>query len=437
MKRTLATFVLISTLAGSRARATAAPAAAATDDPLQLWNQTALASLRERRASDAEVARLLAMLNVAMYDAINGIESRTGHDDREHALVPPAGAPPRGDLREAASAAAAAVLQAVYPGLTTPARAQLEERVVHRCGARATNAAGNDGRAWGAQVGAQVVNLRSNDGSSPTETQALSGASGQFAGVWSGVQYRNLQPFAIANPADYVTAGPPAIGTLDYAAALAEVKLLGNVSIKDADKSEIYQYWSLSSGTAQPPGEWLKIALEVAAARGLGLADEARLLALVSMALVDTVAPTVTTKFTYGHWRPTPAIRQAANDENPYTDNDQAWAARAGSTGSSPEHTSGHSAFSAAAATTLAGFFCDDGIAFSHVSDSSPGGKPRSFPGFSAAAAEAGRSRVLGGVHFEFSNQAGLAAGKGVAAEVLAKKLLLRRGKTHFGRCPL
>ena len=43
---------------------------------------------------------------------------------------------------------------------------------------------------------------------------------------------------------------------------------------------------------------------------------------------------------------------------------------------------------------------------------------------------------MVGGLHFEFSNQAGLALGRGVAGEVLATRLLLRSGETHTGACP-
>jgi hypothetical protein len=84
----------------------------------------------------------------------------------------------------------------------------------------------------------------------------------------------------------------------------------------------------------------------------------------------------------------------------------------------------------------LAGVFCNDAIPFTHATDSAPGGTARSYPSFSAAAAEAGRSRVYGGQHFEFSNQAGFAIGRGVAAEVLASSLLVRSGPTHVGSCP-
>jgi hypothetical protein len=155
------------------------------------------------------------------------------------------------------------------------------------------------------------------------------------------------------------------------------------------------------------------------------------------MAMSDTVAPTYMTKFIYRHWRPATAIREADTDGNPLTDADAGWAPRAGGIGTSPEYWSGHSSFSAAGAAALAGFFCADGIAFTLATDSAAPGEARSYPSFSDAAAEAGRSRVVGGIHFEFSNQEGLASGRAVAAEILARKLLLRHGPTHLGECPL
>jgi hypothetical protein len=155
------------------------------------------------------------------------------------------------------------------------------------------------------------------------------------------------------------------------------------------------------------------------------------------MATADTVAPTYMTKFVFNSWRPATAIREADTDGNPSTTADPTWAPRGGGIGANPEHWSGHSVFSAAAATVLSGFFCNDSISFSLATDSAPSGQARTYPSFSAAATEAGASRIFGGVHFQFSNQAGLSAGRAIAEEVLAHKLLLRRGPTHFGQCPL
>jgi hypothetical protein len=233
------------------------------------------------------------------------------------------------------------------------------------------------------------------------------------------------------------TCNPPTC--LDYAAAFADVKLVGNMAISDQDKLDTFRYWSLGGGTDQPPGAWIQVALQVTANKPMPLPETTRLFALVSMALADTVAPTFYTKWHFRHWRPTTAINEADTDGNPYTD-PASWAARSGQVGGSPEYWSGHSSFSAAGATTLAGFFCKDDIAFTLLTDTTspnPPNAPRNYPSFSAAAAEAGRSRVVGGLHFEFSNQQALASGRGIAAEILANKLLRTTDPTHFGQCPL
>ncbi|GAA2823221.1 vanadium-dependent haloperoxidase [Nonomuraea rubra] len=416
----------------------APPATAVPDvDPARAWNEQALRVVRAERASDADAARTYAMLNAGMYDAVNGIATARGDSRaRTPALRDPRGAPARGDQQAAAVAAAHAVLTRLYPGQ----EASLTERLdadLGRLGAGPRVAAG---RAWGESVGRDVHAARQDDGSSPVETQPAGSGPGVFGQAWSGVQYRGMRPFGIADAAPYVGDGPPAPASLDYAAAFAEVRLVGDAAIADAGKSAVYQYWSLPAGTAQPPGEWVKIALAVD--RPLPLADEARLFALLGMALADTSIPTVRTKFAFRHWRPQAAIQQADTDGNPYTEPVAGWRARAGSAGSSPEYISGHSSFSGAGAAVLAGFFCADRIPFTLVTDSAPvdpaTGQPwrRSFPGFSAAAADAGRSRVDGGLHLSFSNLDGLAMGAGVAAEILAGRLLLKAGPTHTGECP-
>jgi hypothetical protein len=244
-------------------------------------------------------------------------------------------------------------------------------------------------------------------------------------------------PFAIKDANTYVSVGPPSLSSLDYAAAVAEVQLLGNAAIPDPEKLDVFQYWSLAAGTSQPAGAWIQIALAVTDARPLPIEESTRLFALLSMAMADTVPVTTMTKFVYNTWRPATAIREAASDGNPHTAADSTWAPRAGGIGGNPEHWSGHSAFSGAAASVLAGYFCKDAIPFSLVTDSAPAGRARSYASFWVAAEEAGASRVFGGLHFQFSNRAALIAGRAIGGEVLDRALLREHGPTHFGDCPL
>ena len=95
-----------------------------------------------------------------------------------------------------------------------------------------------------------------------------------------------------------------------------------------------------------------------------------------------------------------------------------------------PTYVSGHSTFSAAAATVLADFFGTDHVHFATSDDTLPG-VTRSFDSFSAAAAEAGQSRVYGGIHYQFDNQDGLALGRKVGSYVFSHVLVAEQHGGH------
>src|SRR5262249_23929322 len=122
------------------------------------------------------------------------------------------------------------------------------------------------------------------------------------------------------------------------------------------------------------------------------------------------------TKFTYNTWRPITVAAEAASADNTAVQPIANWTPLL-STPPFPEYMSGQSTFSAAAATVLAAFF-GDSYSFTASSMGLPGA-PRWYPSLAAAAADAGESRVYGGIHFEFSNTAGQTVGSALAAYVL------------------
>jgi membrane-associated phospholipid phosphatase len=81
-----------------------------------------------------------------------------------------------------------------------------------------------------------------------------------------------------------------------------------------------------------------------------------------------------------------------------------------------PEYTSGHSTVSAASASVLTGLY--GAVAFTEATPVQPGFAPRSFPSFMAAAAEAARSRLYGGIHYPMGNDHGSLQGQCVAGHV-------------------
>ncbi len=90
-----------------------------------------------------------------------------------------------------------------------------------------------------------------------------------------------------------------------------------------------------------------------------------------------------------------------------------------------PEHTSGHSTVSAAAATALT-FTFGDNVGFTDSTEVEFGLPPRTFTSFNAAADEVGMSRLYGGIHYRTGNVAGLKNGRAVG-DFICKKLKLKK----------
>ena len=121
-------------------------------------------------------------------------------------------------------------------------------------------------------------------------------------------------------------------------------------------------------------------------------------------------------------WRPITAIREAGTDGNPDTLQDALWEPLL-TTPNFPSYTSGHASFSGAAAALLAGLTGSDSFVFTAQPDGSVAVGPRSFTSFSQAAGEAADSRLYGGIHFDFDNADGLAAGQALGQYVLSSQL--------------
>lgn len=204
---------------------------------------------------------------------------------------------------------------------------------------------------------------------------------------------------------------------------------------RTADQTDIALFWADGGGTATPPGHWNQIVADLILEQGGTLVDRARAFALLNLALADAGIASWDAKYTYELWRPIDAIRDGNLDPNAATAADPAWAPLL-RTPPFPTYTSGHSTFSGAADAVLTHLFGDH-VTFTSRSDSHSGFtqrplaasqvRTRSFASFSQAAEEAGRSRIYGGIHFEFDNEAGLASGRALGQFVVDNIGLPRR----------
>jgi hypothetical protein len=391
------------------------------------WNEAALDAIRARNTPPPAVARNLAILHVAVYDAVNGI--RQTHES--YVVRDPA--PHGASLQAAASTAARTALVALYPADQATFEA-LDSSILNGIPA---GLAKERGIAWGTRVAGEILAARASDGSTATATFVGSEEPGQwrptvsFGGVVRPALlplWGQVTPFALRSGAQFQPPAPPKLTSRRYADELNFVKRIGALDSTErtVEQTEIATFWGYGPGTATPAGHWNQIAQSVATKEGTSLAGNARLFALLNIALADAAIVSWDCKYVYNYWRPITAIQLADTDGNPATLADPAWAPLL-ATPPFPEYTSGHSTFSGAAAVVLAYFFHRDRVAFSVGSDDLPG-VVRFYDSFSDAALESGDSRIYGGIHFRSANLRGLLSGAQTGAYVTRHALRPRGG---------
>jgi len=384
------------------------------------WNSAALNAIRKDKTPPPKASRALSILHAAIYDAVNGI-ARTHEPYLITGLVPASAS-----VEAAASAAAHDVLISLFPAY----RSDFDTNFTASISQLADSPQKSSGLAWGRSVAARMLAARGTDGWDAT----VPPPGGSGPGVWLPTppalaayllpQWGFLRPFCMSSSAQFRPSGPPALTSDKYAADFNEIKLLGPAtnSTRTADQTQIALFWADGAGTETPPGHWNSIAQDVSAAQGLGLEENARLFALLNLAMADAAICAWDAKYTFHFWRPVTAIRNADIDGNPATQADTNWISLI-ITPPFPDYVSGHATFSGAAATVLATFFGTDEIPFTTGSDFLPGVE-RSFDSFSAAANEAALSRLYGGIHFRTANEDGLRGGLGIGHWVMEKFLL-------------
>ena len=395
-----------------------AQASGGSGDFIVDWNEAALDTVRGERLGAAPASRVYALVNVAIYDAVNSIDKAKRKSSRPNAMINGMRARPAASRSAAAAAAAHTVLSELYPARAADYDALLAAHLAALGHRRSVNL----GYEFGARMGSAVMDARAHDGVQTQDILPGGTNPGQFRADFTSAQYRNMAPFAVADPAIYVNPAVVSLTSREYAAAHTDVRMLGDARYANQDYDEIYRFWRGGGGTARPPGEWIKVAGVVAEQEHViyDISQTARLYALLGMALADSTIVAWTDKFNNQFWRPTTAINNADSDSNADTAQDTEWTPRNGSIGGSPEYTSGQSTYAGAGSTILAAFFCNNNISFTFTGDNSIAGE-RTFNSFSEAAAEAGRARIFAGIHFEFSNQAGQRAGRAIAREISTK----------------
>ncbi|MBL0926377.1 MAG: vanadium-dependent haloperoxidase [Phycisphaerales bacterium] len=377
------------------------------------WNDVLLNAIKAESVPPPRASRAMAIMSTAVFDTLNSFDQQYLPYRLQNAV--PLGA----DRRAAAAAAAHRVLSQLFPGQQAAFDTALAGSL-----SGVPGGSSNPGVAMGRSIGDNFYWNRVSDGASTAQTPYTPGSNpgdynpGAATALLPG--WGNVHCFSMNSGSQFRRSGPPALTSQAYTDAFNDVKSLGRAtgSSRTPDQTNIALFWAANAGTVTPPGMWVQIASQIGQARGQSDMQNARMFAILGASLADAAITSWDMKYTFNSWRPIAAIRGADTDGNPDTLADAAWSPLI-PTPPHPDYTSGHSTFSAAAARALGLFFGTDTVSFGLTSrytfpDTSFVDITRSFTSLQAAAEEAGRSRIYGGIHFQYANEAGLASGADV-----------------------
>ncbi len=445
-------------------------------DPVLKWNAIALQAVVDdhsgtfgapENGGPTRASRALAIVHIAIFDAANAIVG--GYEPYIEVTGFSAEARAAASIEAAVAQAARNTLVFLYPNQQDVFDAELQKAL-----RGITAKSGLDsGRDIGEAAAANILLARFADGGDapnepfpPGETKEiglhqpdpLNPGQGLLTPAWGSVL-----PFAMGNVADFHAVPPPQPDSADlvermaYALDYDELKRLGGDGVltpteRTPEQTDIGLFWGYdgSIGLGVPPRLYNQIARVIAMHEHHTSIENARLFALVNIAMADAGIAAWYSKYTYNFWRPVVGIRCGGSGEigdadgNEYTIGDENWIPLgAPATNQSnggidftppfPSYTSGHATFGAALFRTLANLHGDQ-YNFRLISDELNGRNTnasgvhrraviREFQSFSQASRENADSRIYLGIHWGFDADEGIAVGNAIADHVFENLL--------------
>jgi hypothetical protein len=413
-----------------------APAYAAEDDAVSVWNQRAVTTLANGPTAATPGVQFappvafihLAIVQGAVYDAVNAIKG--GHDPYLKGLKAATSA----SKGAAASTAAHHVLIGLVnqAPLTATLTAEVKTAIKDRLNAEYASSLAEipegQAKAKGIEVGAAAAAamLANRAGDGRFGTPGFPAGSG--AGEWrpAGPAFvndpngwvRNVRPFTLPRSEYFHTSGPPLPLTgAQYTAEFNEVKALGRATESSRTEAQTsLAYWS----AAHPVVMLYPAMRQVAASKGLTITEQARFHAMTSMSGADSLINCWAEKAHWSFWRPTSAIQLAGTDGNDATEADGAWTSLL-PLPPYPDEPSGANCAYSGVMNGAKAFFGSDAAEFDIVSTGIgpvggvPTGSTRHYSSFTDVIDDMIEARILGGLHFRTADVNGAMLGQSVA----------------------
>lgn len=368
-------------------------------DVVTEWNQQANACILEAKIPPFAGTRVMAIVHTSMFDAINSIEGR--YTPYKFTISPPPGS--------SADAAGVAAAHATLVSLFPEQKVALDAAYAASLEKIAEGPGKSTGMKVGEEVAARVLAWRASDGADAGNTYRPPTTPGAFVSTALpvGTEWGNVTPWVMERGSQFHPKPPPALNSAEWAADYNEIKELGakKGSRRTSEQTEMARFWTITGPQSFDP-----IVRQLAAAPGRSLSQNARLFALVEMAVADSYISVFEAKYSFNFWRPVTAIRNGDIDGNDATARDPAWEPLV-DTPLHPEYPCAHCINSGAARAVLESEFGAGPNPLTMTSATAPG-VVHKWATVADYAEEVSAARIYGGLHYRNSTVIGKVMGK-------------------------
>jgi hypothetical protein len=352
--------------------------------------------------------REAAIVNLAMFDAVNSIERRY----QPYLLELPATEPV--SAVAAAASAAATALALLHPQAASDFKTALAQ---YLSGVSAPAASIEAGARLGEHVAQKMVESRAKDGATGVDFYQPKTRPGQYVptATMTCSTWPNMRPFVLASPSQFRPGAPPLLSSHEWATDYNEIKEFGskNSSKRSAQQTETARFWLMTGPQAYHP-----LARQLVLARHLDLVDSARFMALFAATLTDAYVAAFDAKYHYEFWRPVTAIRYSGVHGNPATQPDATWQPL-DATPMHPEYPCAHCIQSSAARVVLQSLDRGKPMPELTLTSSAAPGVTHRWSNLDDFVQEVANSRIWAGLHYRFSARVGTALGGQVGQYVV------------------
>jgi hypothetical protein len=390
------------------------PALAAEDMVLK-WND--IAARAAAATNPFNGARVIAITQLAVFEAVNAI---TG--EYEPYLNPATTAPAGASVDAAVIVAAHRALTNYLPSAALDAARDADLAAIP------DDQAKTDGMAVGLAAANAMIALRANDGSAtpPLTWNPPPGGAGEYqltTGCGAALFYNwpHVTPFGIDSPEEFLLPAPPLLTSQEYTKDYYETETMGasDSTTRPADRTDVARLYAATSPNLMAS----MTTRQISVAKGFSSSVNARSLALINMAINDSLIASFYNKYYYTLWRPETGIRNGDSDGNRKTDGDPAFTTLI-PTPCFPSYPSNHGSGTGGGIEMMVRLFGAAGHDIT-ISNTVPalGALPATvitlhYTQLNAIANDVADARVFGGIHWRFDQVAGSQLGRAVATEI-------------------